>query len=148
MSEHIVKIIPKDPYFHITEQKAQEINNYLKEKITADTIEIMMSKKPVFIDCGANLQSISCPLCKKLLGFDWWGEAMDKAHKNNFADLAIELPCCGKGSTLNDLLYNFPCGFASVEFDIVNPLVEPDNDCLVYIQNILEQPVHVIYAHV
>lgn len=148
MSEHIVKIIPKDPYIHITEHNAQEIVNYLQAKIMADTIEAIMHEMPVFVDCGENLQSIFCPLCKELLNFDWWGEAMDKAYKSVFVDLIVKLPCCEKESSLNDLIYDFPCGFSSIEFDVINPSTEPDNDCIAYIQNILEISVRVIHARV
>lgn len=46
---------------------------------------------------------------------------MDAASKDNFKELSINMPCCGKKSTLNDLHYDLLCGFACIEFDILNP---------------------------
>lgn len=147
MSDYVVKIIPSDPHFHCSEQTAKEIVDYLKSIVTADDIKVEVRENPVFVDCGSNLEKILCPLCKTPLDFDWWGEEMAKASECDFNSLSVKLPCCGRESSLNDLLYHFPCGFSSVEIDIINPLSEPDRDCLEYIQKSLGNQVRVINAH-
>ena len=148
MSDYIVKIIPKNPDFYTSEQNAQEIVNYLKSRIPAVSVIVTMHETPVFVDCGSNLEKISCPLCKAELDFDWWGEAMNKAYENNFRDLSVEMSCCGGDSTLNDLVYDFPCGFSKITFELLNPQTEPDKDCLVHIENVLGSLIRTIHAHV
>lgn len=147
MSDYIVKIIPSDPYFRITDKQIHSAMQLLRQNIKADLVKYHIHESPVFVDCGSNLESISCPICNKPLDFDWWGDMMDKANQTNFMDLSVKLPCCGKESTLNDLLYDFPCGFSSVEFDIINPLTEVNNDIISTLQDRLEIAVSVIHAH-
>lgn len=148
MSDHIVKIIPSDPYFRITDKRSHSVVQFLEQNIKADSVEFYMQENPVFVDCGANLESISCPFCNETLDFDWWGNAMDEASRNNFIDLSVKLPCCNKTGTLNDLIYYFPCGFSSVEFDIINPLTEVDDSVISVLQSLLETTVSVIHAHI
>lgn len=148
MSDHIVKIIPSDPYFRINDKLSQKAVQFLKQNIKADSINFCMQESPVFVDCGANLESISCPICNKLLDFDWWQGSMDKAFRGEFMDLYIKLPCCGQDSTLNDLLYHFPCGFSSFEFDIINPSTEINDGVISVLQNLIETTVSVIHAHI
>lgn len=148
MSDYIVKIIPSDPYFHITEQKAQKIVQFIKQNVKADLVKVDIQESPAFIDCGANLESISCPHCAEFLDFGWWGDMMSKAAENNFMDLSIKLPCCGLDSTLNDLIYYFPCGFSCVEFTIMNPENDINDSLLSKIQKLLEITMCVIHAHI
>lgn len=148
MSDYIVKIIPIDPYFRITDKQAQRALQFLKQNIKADLVKLHIQESPAFVDCGSNLESISCPICNKPLDFGWWSVTMDKASKINFMDLSIKLPCCNKDSTLNDLLYYFPCGFSTVEYDIVNPLIEVNDSLISELQNLLEISVSVIHAHI
>lgn len=148
MSDHIVKIIPSDPYFRINDELSQKAVQFLKQNTKADSIKFRIQESPIFVDCGSNLESISCPICNKLLDFDWWQDSMDKAFRDSFIDLNIKLPCCGKESTLNDLLYHFPCGFSSVEFDIINPSAEINDSMISVLQNLIETTVSVIHAHI
>lgn len=147
MSDHFVKIIPNDPYFCISGQQAQVVVQYLKLNVKADAVEASMHDHLSFVDCGANLTSISCPYCNSLLTFDWWGNAMNRAFNDHFESLSVQLPCCGADSTLNDLLYDFPCGFAFVEFVITNPVTEVKEGILSAIHNLLGITVRVIHAH-
>ena len=63
MSDYIIKIIPTNPCYHMDTQKICSIEEYLKVKIKADTIEIKTYNSPIFIDCGSNLEKIICPIC-------------------------------------------------------------------------------------
>ena len=148
MSDYIVKIIPSDPYFCITEQQSQKVVHLIKQNIKADWVEAHIQEKPVFVDCGSNLESISCPHCAELLDFGWWGDVMSKAAENKFMDLSIKLPCCGSDSKLNDLIYDFPCGFSCVEFAIMNPESDINDSLLLKIQSLLEITICVIHAHI
>lgn len=148
MSDTIIKIIPDDLNFRITEHEAQELVEFLKSRITADGIKAVLHESPVFVDCGGNLQRILCPFCKSALSFDWWGQAMNAAYEHSFENLSVTLPCCGRESSLNDLHYDFPCGFSSVEFSILNPRAGLEKACFDDFQELLGTPVREIRAHI
>lgn len=148
MSDCIFRIIPSDPYYRMEEAKAPAVVACLKARISADDIAVKTYDAPVFIDCGENLERITCPVCGAELDFDWWGEAMEAASEGAFMDLSVKLPCCGERSSLNDLCYDFPCGFSCVEVSILNPTALPDDDCLLHIQDLLGTPVRCITAHI
>ncbi len=49
---------------------------------------------------------------------------MDKAYASAFEELAITLPCCGGTTSLNDLDYDWPAGFAKFVLEAMNPNVK------------------------
>jgi hypothetical protein len=54
---------------------------------------------------------------------------MDHAYGTKFADLGVVTPCCGAATTLNDLNYDWPQGFARWWLQALNPRrgkLEPD----------------------
>ena len=148
MSDYIIKVIPTDPYYFIEGQNKSQIADYLKTRIIADNIEIKTYDSPAFIDCGSDLEKIICPICGATIDFDWWRAAMNAAWNTRFMELSVKLPCCGENSTLNELQYHFPCGFACAELSILNPLAELDEECLSYIQEVLGTPVRCVQAHI
>lgn len=148
MSDHIIRIIPNDPYFCITEQQSQKIVVLIKQSIKADSVKAYIQESPVFIDCGFNLESISCPHCSEILDFGWWQDVMSNAAENNFMDLTIKLPCCGSDSTLDDLIYYYPCGFSRVEFAILNPESDINDSLLSKLESLLEITMRVIHEHI
>ena len=148
MSDTIIKIIPADPCFRVAEHKAQELVEFLQSRIAADRIKAVLHESPVFVDCGGNLERILCPFCKRALRFDWWGQAMNAAYEHNFEKLSVTLPCCGRESSLNDLRYDFPCGFSYIEFAILNPRTELEKSCLDDLQELMGTPVREIHAHI
>ena len=150
MSDYEVKIIPVDPFFSVSEREAQKVVRLLERKVKAGWVELNMRKRVEFVHCGQNLERISCPHCHALLDFDWWGEAMNANYQRDsgFTDLSVKLPCCGNNSTLNDLVYDFPCGFSTVEFVIVNPEDTLSDRLISKVQSILGIDVRIIHAHV
>ena len=118
MSDYLVKVIPAEPEQVIANEVAGSIIEFLQEKMKADEIGFHAADKPFFVDCGSNLEEIKCPLCGAVLDFGWWGGAMEEAGENEFEDLSVTLPCCSQSSTLHNLEYHFPCGFARAEFVI------------------------------
>lgn len=147
MSEHITKIIPKDPFHKVPELALQSVKTFLEAQIHCDSIKVEVTETPEFVDCGTNLESISCPECGTELDFEWWGEAMEKAADDAFSSLETEVPCCKKLVSLNDLVYNFPCGFASCLIQIINPDQPISNEMIDKIQNILGIEVRIVEAH-
>ena len=147
MSDYIVKIIPRDSRFRISDAVTKRALTALQGVIQAQWAVAESYEMPRFIDCGSNLESICCPVCNRQLEFDWWGEQMDIAARDNFACLEVLLPCCGKGCSLNDLQYYFPCGFASAELEFWNPVGEPSAEDIAWLEELLGTQVRVIRAH-
>ena len=73
MSDRLVKIIPADPYKAISDATLREAKDYLQTAIRCDSITIQTSAYLAFVDCGGNLERISCPVCHSEIGFEWWG---------------------------------------------------------------------------
>lgn len=147
MADAYVKIIPINPYACVSESVMGEILNCLKSCVKADSIAVHVYENPVFVDCGSNLEEIRCPSCGECVSFEWWVEAMEQAGAQHFAELNVEIPCCGSVISLNELMYHFPCGFACVEFDILNPIEELDMESIKRIEKLLDVPIRVIHAH-
>ena len=72
---------------------------------------------------------------------------MNMAIENDFESLDVTMPCCGKSSSLNDLKYHFPCGFACAEFVVENPEGELGNENIIELEKILDTKLRVIHCH-
>ncbi|MBO5031519.1 MAG: hypothetical protein J6C19_09400 [Lachnospiraceae bacterium] len=148
MSDYYIKIIPAGSDRRISPQTADRAVKYLQSCIIAYSVEAHIYETPAFVDCGGYLQDISCPYCGKSLFTEWWTEAMNKAYENNFRKLDIKTPCCNKDSSLNELQYDFPCGFACAEIDIMNPREELMEECIIEVEKLMNTPVRIIYSRV
>ena len=129
MSDTIYKIIPEIYDFYPTNTKSIEgAVQILKMYIKADKITWDVFENPVFIDCGSNFESVSCPFCEENIDIDDWQEMLSLSYeKSCFNNIDILLPCCKKMSTLNNLRYNSDCGFAKFVIEVLNPEHLPVN---------------------
>lgn len=148
MSDSFVKIIPVNHDYLISNDIVNDVLEYLKTNVKSDSINAYIYDHPAFIDCGSNLDKIQCPLCNKNISFDWWGISMDKAYENEFNNLVIQLPCCGNKSSLKDLIYHFPCGFACFEFVLLNPKTELSVNIIKVLEKLLKMPIRIIRSHI
>lgn len=121
MSDFIYKIISEKIDYDITEEIIHKVKDYINLNIIAENVECKKYEQVVFVDCGENLELISCPKCNNRLSLDWWAKRMENASKNAFSNLLVTLPCCKEQVSLNDLNYHFICGFSKFEVDIINP---------------------------
>lgn len=147
MSEYVVKIIPRNPFYKGSVSALQSVKDLFERQIDCDVIEVTSAETPVFVDCGANLEKIYCPQCGAELDFDWWGEAMGRAAEGEFMSLETEMPCCKRIVSLNDLNYEFPCGFACCLICIYNPKQFMKDDVIESVKGILGTEVRIIEAH-
>lgn len=148
MSEHIVKIIPQNPFYKVSAPALQSVKAFLETQIHCDFIEVISAETPFFVDCGANLERISCPQCGTELDFGSWGEMMDKAAEDEFMSLETEMPCCKKTVSLNNLKYEFPCGFACCSVCIHNPEQFVKENMIDIIQNTIGDGIRIIEFHI
>lgn len=127
MSDHFLILIPAEPTF-VPEIEAQDKALQLLRSFGFDdkTIQMTVSDTVKFIDQGANFDRILCPLCKNELQLERWQLLMEAAYRTSFAKLEVVMPCCGQNSSLNDLIYEWPAGFARYRIEICNPSSDID----------------------
>jgi hypothetical protein len=87
---------------------------------SAGAVTSEISEETRFIDPGANFERVGCPFCGSDLS-GWWEDAMERAGTGGFSDLAVVVPCCQTRTTLNDLRYEWPAGFARFVVKVQNP---------------------------
>lgn len=148
MSDYYVKIIPTSPQHTIFGCAVNDAVEIVKSSVNFDSVISNIYESPQFIDCGDGLETIKCPICGAELSFDWWGEAMNDAADTAFEDLAIMLPCCSNNSSLNDLKYHYPCGFARWDVSVLNPTTELSQECIKKIEEILNTSIRIIHSHI
>jgi len=117
----------------------------LADEITCETTDEVR-----FVDQGGNFERILCPFCNHELNVeDWWHSAMNKAYESKFRSLEVQTPCCRRQTSLNDLRYEWPAGFARFDLSARNPQVRSLPD---HVQSELEQilkcSLRQIWAHI
>ena len=118
MSEHFITLIPADPHFIPADKAFNEARElFAKFLATADEIESGISDEVQFIDQGENFERVSCPKCGTEIPTDWWQQAMDKSYESRFRHLEVTTPCCAYATSLNNLDYRWPAGFARLLFE-------------------------------
>lgn len=122
MADYYVKLIPCMHTYRTNEKNAAAAVEMLKTMVEADEITFRQSDEVQFVDCGDMLESITCPRCGAPVALDWWKEKMEEMRqRDHFFILEQEMPCCGREVSFNQLRYEAPCGFSSLEFTIRNP---------------------------
>lgn len=120
MSEHIVRIIPKEVGTVISTGKEQVAAALKDMGIDYKRLEVQTLDEIKFMDCGKNLEYIRCPYCHKD-ALKWWGSVMSQAARTNFKNRNLVTPCCHRGVMLEDLDYCLDMGFARFVIEIHEP---------------------------
>jgi hypothetical protein len=125
MSDNWLILIPESPEF-VPSKDARDRALALFRKIApqADEIKVELSDRPRFIDCGVNLETISCPGCKQELDMEWWNDWMSTEFDEGFPLKPKALPRCGIEGSPNDLVYDWRQGFARFSLKAMNPDIE------------------------
>ena len=123
MSDYITTLIPEDPNFVPDEQAANRGKTIALETYpSADEVGVEFHDDLIFVDCGTNFESASCPSCNSDIGHNTWIEQMDSAYQSPGFNLEpINWGCCETKSSLHDLVYSWPQGFARFCIYITNP---------------------------
>jgi hypothetical protein len=148
MPTNLLQFIPQQPAFMPGNSSVELAKQFLQTRLPkADDVYTRGSTYVKFIDAGENFKSIACPVCGKEISGDWWSAAMDKAQKSKYVDLGIVTPCCNSQTTLNDLAYHFPQGFARFFLAARNPGVsEFDEQSKIELEIILECKLRIIWS--
>ena len=143
----ILRIIPSSPSYAPNEQQQQQAKEFLEKIYPENKIESVLKDTIEFVDQGQNFDSIICPFCGKSIETEYWQDAMEKAEETHFTNLTTTTPCCKKHTSLNDLRYVTPAGFAKFVLSINDPETEMKQSDLMTLQKILDTPLRTIYAH-
>jgi hypothetical protein len=123
MSDNYLKLIPASHTF-VPSPTAMEETLRLVSSLCPHAQEIAKSgsETVLFYDCGSNLEAISCPHCGTSQ-MDWFFEEVARKYEESkLQDIQVQMPCCSKKSSLNDLHFDFPAGFASAGIEVLNPV--------------------------
>lgn len=136
MSVDYLRFIPTKPGYDPPLKGEQRVKGLLASFVPrAAEIEVERYDRIIFVDAGQNWERINCPTCGVILEDDVWREMVDQAEeKTLFTHLTVTMPCCGATSSLNDLHYGWPMGFAR----FVLQARDPDGDVSQKQQSLLE----------
>jgi DNA-directed RNA polymerase subunit N (RpoN/RPB10) len=125
MSDSYLRLIPTDPGWRPDDVALRRAVRVLRELVPeADRVRGRQHEGVVFVDAGSNAERVDCPACGAELAEDWWAGRLDRAGRPSagaFTDLAVTTPCCETRTTLNDLDYVWPAGFATAVVEARNP---------------------------
>lgn len=147
MSSNIIKIISTDPTFEPTKDNQIIAKKFLTNFYNSSQISFEITKDIEFIDQGENLESVSCDLCGHKIELDNWQNEMENTHQKQFVDLTFKTKCCSKTTSLNNLIYKFPAGFAKFVISITDTDVELNENQIRDLEKILSTKLRIILVH-
>lgn len=121
VSDNFLRLIPSDPEWtpEVSPDGALELLTRLVPD--AESVNVEIRDGVEFFDSGGNFVGLRCPLCNAQLDQAWWAAKMATAAASGFADLHVDTPCCGAQTSLNELRYDWPAGFARFVIELLNP---------------------------
>ena len=113
MSDSFIVLIPADPHAALPET-AEAVRAELADIVETPDSRVKDYGKLQFIDAGQNFERIGCPSCGHTFTIPEWHEWMnaDWHGEEGFHLHTRSSPCCATDMTLNDLVYEWPQGFA------------------------------------
>ncbi len=122
MSDHFLVVIPADPKSGLPDT-AEDVRAALSRIAGSREARVKDYGKLKFIDAGQNFERITCPACAAAITVATWHGWMDEDwHGEDGFHLHLhQTPCCGAETTLNDLVYHSPQGFARWFVSARNP---------------------------
>jgi hypothetical protein len=149
MSDSYLQVIPSIPTFLPDVDAARRAEALLQSLLPDAELRSDRRESVVFIDSGVNLQRVLCPRCgHDLLASGAWQRLMDQAWESRFSKLTVTVPCCGVSTSLNDLKYDWPCGFATYSLEARNPGGTLAPEQTEQLSAALGCALRVIYSHV
>ena len=136
MSDQVLKLIPEDKDYLPSREAAESARVLLEEFFPdGEQAEAEFSESLKFIDGGASLERIRCPLCDKTteinpfqendVGTAWWYE-LDKtlSASPDLNALQVAMPCCKQSASIQYVDFSGAAGFSKFELCIWNPYAE------------------------
>lgn len=129
MADNFIILVPEAPGHVPTDDQQAAAGKRMRElapdasEITTETFDTVQ-----FFDCGKNFKSATCPHCKTEIPQEWWEDQMEADYNDGFKLASYDTPCCGKGTNLNQLVYDQPQGFSRFAVSATNPGIERLSD--------------------
>lgn len=121
MSDTYLKLIPDQPNFRPSADAQGAAVLLLRNSVPlADAVLAHDFTAVQFIDPGSHFEGVRCPACDVEIT-DAWRDWMDEGAETAFRDLTITTRCCGVATSLNELAYKWPAGFARFTLEAKNP---------------------------
>ena len=148
MSENILRLIPTNPLYVPSADAQNQACALLASLLPEGDVHLTVTEKISFIDQGSNFERVLCPGCGAMVPMEWWSQEMDRAYDaSQFQDLSVMLPCCQTPSSLNDLDYDWPAGFARFRLEARSPSGDLTPEQLSLFASLLGCSVRKIWAH-
>lgn len=151
MSDDWTIVIPTDPWW-VPDDAQESSAKALFDEFLSDAVELTV-ERPGMVQLYSSLgyfESIHCPTCCIELDIQpWWTDQLDAAWTDGagFTTLDVTTPCCNTATTLNDLKYTLPQGFASWALEARNPYSVLDDDRQRQLVEALGHEIRVLYRH-
>jgi hypothetical protein len=120
MSDSFLRLIPEEPPFEPSYEASEAAVRTLKALMPTAVVSVKRFPEIRFVDQGSNFERIRCPNCQREIT-SHWSSWMDVCARRQFAQRMTVMPCCKKESDLNDLVYEWPAGFARFVLEVANP---------------------------
>jgi hypothetical protein len=148
VSNNLLRLIPTDPYYVPDDQAQQQARDLFATLVPqAQEVRLKVTDAPALYDAGANMETIVCPACGTVLDDQRWMKEMDRAYNDGkFTDLTISTPCCDTLCSLNELVYDWPMGFACFVLEAVSPLTDIGDRQQDLLEQILQCKLRKIWA--
>jgi hypothetical protein len=142
-------VLPTDPLAVPSKDRADAAVKFLGNlRPGAQEIELHFSDTPEFVHSGGNFESVFCPFCQTDI-LEWWGNQMGAwSEGSDRRALAVETPCCRQATSLNDLDYVWPQGFACVFIEVMNPDTDLRPEELRQVEEVLGLPLRIVWRHI
>ena len=152
MSENWITIIPADPHARPAPTAIDAALALFKE-LAPNAAQITTEgdgDQIQFFDCGGNFEEVRCPACKTRVEIRDWQRWMNADYgPPGFALNPFKMPCCGTQTTVNDLTYIWPQGFARIGVSARDPdLGRLSDDQLKAFEQAMGCPVRAFYVHI
>jgi len=151
LSDNWLRVIPTDPTFVPTAQAARRGVDLLARLAPAaasgEAAHEVDFGKTVFVDAGTNFASVTCPWCGMAIDLELWQDWMGAAASTEFTQLNVRTRCCDVTTSLNELRYDWPQGFARWSLEVMNPTAQLSNTQVEAVAEAIGHPIRVIWAH-
>jgi hypothetical protein len=144
VSDDVLRLVPTQPDWVPDDVALRRAVRVLRDLAPrADSVRSEVHDAVAF--SGGTPVSIVCPSCGDEVDATWWSQRMERAAGQDFAKLAVVLPCCGTRTSLADLRYDPPAWFTRVELRVRAPGREGLSDReLARVGEALGHPVRVV----
>ncbi|MFC9077893.1 hypothetical protein ACFTY7_12815 [Streptomyces sp. NPDC057062] len=125
MSDSYLTVIATDPYWQprrdAADRAAAVLSGMLPDDDARRGLQAMWHDDVEVVVCGASLEKISCPHGAAHVSSHWWAQAVSARCDEGFSTLLVVVPCCEVQTSLNELVYDWPMGFARFRIEVLYP---------------------------